>query len=161
MVDPKLQSQVHRKNQNVDEYIGEDTWNWWNKFRTYANYSVKFKVALELSADLSSSEELLRWLGEPIELIIIPSEIFILNSSNYPVLSKAHKAVVLEFLKMRVNFAIKSYSDEDHNLTNYTNYLRHLVTESNKLVDTMQGYVNKLTLHHRLFLQYNYFKFNF
>lgn len=97
------------------------------------------QIALEMSTDLPSEDELLRWLGEPVEILIIPSNIFIYNANNYPVLSRAHKAVVLQFLKMRSNLAIKSYGDENVNLNNYITYLQFLINENNKNPDPMQG----------------------
>lgn len=41
----------------------EDTWNWWNKFRTTADFSSKLSIALELSADIPSKLEISRWQG--------------------------------------------------------------------------------------------------
>lgn len=41
----------------------EDTWNWWNKFRSTADFSSKLSIALELSADIPSRLEITRWQG--------------------------------------------------------------------------------------------------
>lgn len=89
--------------------------------------------------DLPTEKELLRWLGEPVEVLIIPSNIFIYNAKNYPVLSRAHKAVVLQFLRIRCSLAIKVHADEYPNLINYVQYLEFLVTENNKNPDPMAG----------------------
>lgn len=42
----------------------EDTWNWWNTFRTTADFSCKLSIALELSADIPSKVEVSRWQGK-------------------------------------------------------------------------------------------------
>ncbi len=49
------------ENNSVEQ---EDTWNWWNTFRTTADFSSKLSIALELSADIPSKLEVSRWKGE-------------------------------------------------------------------------------------------------
>lgn len=116
-----------------------DTWQWWNRFRAFTDYNSKVKVALELTADLPSKIEILRWLGEPVSLLIIPVSIFVSNPHNYPVLATAHKAVVLKFLtKVNCKFAIK-VSEDDRNIHNHVQYLRRLYQENSKLSDPMHG----------------------
>lgn len=145
MVDPY---QMTRDLRNTDNFDVEeaDTWQWWNKFRAYGDYSIKFKVALELTADLPSKEELRRWLGEPVELLIITSDVFISNANNYPVLPKAHKSVVVQFLKMKASLAIKTNIADSHHLRNCVAYLKHLIGENQKDVDVMNGCVYRTFL---------------
>lgn len=45
MVDPKLYVNLLRKRSEEDDENVEDTWQWWNKFRTYADYNPKIKVS--------------------------------------------------------------------------------------------------------------------
>lgn len=146
MVDPKSLSSAYRNSgSNWEETTGDDTWQWWNKFRTYADYHPRIKIALELSADLPSREHILRWLGEPLELLIIHSDIFILNRKNYPVLSKAHQAVVIQFIRMGVNLALKTTSEDQTSLKNYVDYLKHLIAH-NRGEDIMHGYDDLLEI---------------
>lgn len=135
MVDQKSQWQSYLRK----EIQTADTWQWWNRFRAFTDYNSKVKVALELTADLPSKIEILRWLGEPVSLLIIPVSIFVSNPHNYPVLATAHKAVVLKFLtKVNCKFAIK-VSEDDRNIHNHVQYLRRLYQENSKLSDPMHG----------------------
>lgn len=135
MTDQKSQWQSYLRK----EIQTADTWQWWNKFRAFTDYNSKVKVALELTADLPSKIEILRWLGEPVSLLIIPVSIFVSNPHNYPVLANAHKAVVLKFLtKVNCKFAIK-VSEDDRNIHNHVQYLRRLYQENSKLSDPMHG----------------------
>lgn len=45
MIDPKSQVSSLRQCSELVNWDGEDTWQWWNKFRTYADYSPKIKVS--------------------------------------------------------------------------------------------------------------------
>lgn len=44
-----------------------------------------------LTSDLPDEEELRRWLGENISMLIIPHSCFISNKNFFPVLSKKHQ----------------------------------------------------------------------
>lgn len=126
------------KNECV-EYQPEDTWQWWNHFRLATDFNRRIDLALELTADLPSATEILRWYGEPVQLLIIPVDIFVMNRNNYPVLGAAHKKVVLRFLsKTNCRFAIKS-PDDSANIDNYVQFLRHLYRENYKQPDLMAG----------------------
>lgn len=117
---------------------GEDTWTWWNRFRMCADFDSKIFIALELSADIPSEAELKRWLGEPVSQIIVPSNVFIRNAKNYPVLSKAHQAVLVAFMRNNCGFIVKC-NGEDGSVRHYSEYLRHLCEISGKR-DPMQGF---------------------
>ncbi|XP_059471345.1 protein arginine N-methyltransferase 5 [Neocloeon triangulifer] len=103
----------------------EDTWEWWNVFRSVANYNKHLIVALELSADIPSAAKVERWLGEPVKCVIIPTSIFLTNKKGYPVLSKAHQELVKSFAKLNVQMIIQGNKrHEDMNF--YVVYLGHL-----------------------------------
>lgn len=138
MVDPKLAKLNLRSDPKAEEYVAEDTWQWWNKFRAYAGYKNQLFVALEMTADLPSTDELRRWAGEPLQMIIIPSDIFVSNAKNYPVLSKAHKSVLLNFLKYNVNLALKANACDITHLRNCVDYLKYIVSEHEKGFDEFQ-----------------------
>lgn len=137
MVDPKSLALTLR-NSNDDGAVADDPWTWWNRFRLCADFDSKIFVALELSADIPSEAELKRWLGEPVAQIIVPSKVFIRNAKNYPVLSKAHQAVLVAFIRNNCGIIVRC-NGEDGSLRNYSEYLRHL-WESNAKRDLMQGF---------------------
>lgn len=127
-------------NNQDDGPTSTDTWHWWNMFRAYSDYNPKFQLALELTVDLPSPDVILRWLGETIEILIIPTSLFIQNRNNYPVLPFAHKHVVLKFLaKTNCKFALKAPDDDDQSLNLYVGFLRHLYSENSKRKDPMTG----------------------
>lgn len=41
-----------------------------------------------------------RWCAEPIKAVIVPTSIFLCNSNGFPVLSKAHQAVVRKLMQV-------------------------------------------------------------
>jgi type II protein arginine methyltransferase len=92
MVNPKSHKLIYRSDKSVADLEtlteNDHTWNWWNYFRSHTDFNQKVKLALELSEDIPSEEELARWLGEPVECLIIPSQLFIINQKNYPVLKR-------------------------------------------------------------------------
>lgn len=118
---------IWRRDIDVEELerIGEqDTWHWWNNFRWAADFNPKIKVVLELSeSDRPSLEVVRRWLGEPIEAIIVPSTMFICNRQNYPVLPKAWQEILSYFIRVRVNIIISS-DVHDHSLKLYAEYMQ-------------------------------------
>lgn len=138
MIDPKQQFHNY-VNDKSTEYQPEDTWQWWNRFRLVTDFNPRITVALELSADLPSQTELLRWYGEPVKIVIIPVDIFVMNKNNFPVLGLAHKNVVLKFLAYTdCRFAIKAPNDNQC-VDNHVQYLRHLYRENSRVPDMMVG----------------------
>ncbi|XP_017494409.1 PREDICTED: protein arginine N-methyltransferase 5 [Rhagoletis zephyria] len=101
----------------------QDTWHWWNSFRWAADFNPKIKLALELSeSDRPSLEVVRRWIGEPVEAIIIPSTMFICNRQNYPVLPKTWQEILSYFTRARVNIIISS-DVNDVSLKLYAEYM--------------------------------------
>ncbi|GMF57831.1 unnamed protein product [Phytophthora fragariaefolia] len=45
-----------------------DPWEVWDSLRARCEYHPKLHVALEVTADLPSAEEIQRWLGEPVKV---------------------------------------------------------------------------------------------
>lgn len=104
----------------------------WNRFRTFCACDKKLKLALELTEDLPSEQEINRWLGEPIGCVIIKPKTFLTNQSGYPVLSKAHQRIVNELMSRQIEFLISGACREDMRPL-YAQYLQHL----------MQVYINQ------------------
>jgi len=89
-----------------------DGWETWNKFRLFCDSNSRLQVALELTADLPSTDrELERWYAEPVKSVIVPADVFLTNQKGFPVLSKRHKAFLLKFFKHNVNVIIQGLPD--------------------------------------------------
>ena len=106
----------------------EDTWEWWNDLRRYCNYDRRLCVALELqdAAHAPSQEELNRWVGEPVKVIIIPTSLFLLNQHKQPVLSRAHQDIIQKFLNLNVQFIIRGNVYEECSYRQYNSYIHFL-----------------------------------
>lgn len=123
-----------------EEVASNDTWRWWNRFRQYSDYNARFQLALELPADLPTNEVILRWLGETVELLVIPISLFITNRNSFPVLPYAHRITAQSFLaRTNCKIALKATDDDDAILQNHVNYVRHLYLENAKRGDPMNG----------------------
>lgn len=143
MVDPKSVSRQWRSDV-PEESPCEDTWSWWNRFRVQSDFHAKHRVALELSADIPDREQVLRWLGEPVEFLIISTRLFLRNSANYPTLSKAHQDLIGCFVRKDVYFILKG-NVEDRSLHLYVEYLKHLASKFYR-VELMTGFEELLEI---------------
>ncbi|XP_055595784.1 protein arginine N-methyltransferase 5 [Uranotaenia lowii] len=144
MVNPKSVQSTWR-NDVDDDLPLEDTWTWWNNFRSYADFNSHVKVALEFTADIPSSKEISRWLGEPVDAIILSSNIFLTNAKNFPVLSKSHQELLVLFHRtLGCHFILKANPDDKH-LSNYSDYMLHIL-RTNYVKDPMQGYDDLLEI---------------
>ncbi|XP_037941166.1 protein arginine N-methyltransferase 5-like [Teleopsis dalmanni] len=95
------------ENENEDIRSEFDPWHWWKKFHALTNYSPKVKVVVEVHPnEVPSKQEVLRWLGEPLEGVIVPSQMFIKNANDYPVLPKIWQSVLIDFVQMHKNFFV-------------------------------------------------------
>lgn len=89
--------------------------------------SKRIKLAVELTADLPDTAGILRWTGEPVNAIIIPTSIFILNKAGYPVLSGVHQKVVQKFMALNVQVIITGYHRHSSvSFKTYLQYIQHL-----------------------------------
>ncbi|GFT96389.1 protein arginine N-methyltransferase 5 [Nephila pilipes] len=104
-----------------------DTWEWWNTFRTVCNTDKKVGLVLELSADLPSYCEIQRWLGEPIRCVFVKTTLFSSNKKGFPVLSRAHQNLLRKMFKLDIQVVI--YGNNKHvNMKHYHQYMDHLWT---------------------------------
>ncbi|KAH0947236.1 hypothetical protein HN011_006109 [Eciton burchellii] len=108
-----------------DRPVDENPWEWWNVFRMICGYNKKLGIALIVSHDLPESEEIDRWLGEPVRCLILPTTLFVTNKKGYPVLSKAHQALVKKFAALDVQFILTG-ATRYQSITYYHNYLDFL-----------------------------------
>ncbi|KAG8180355.1 hypothetical protein JTE90_016386 [Oedothorax gibbosus] len=112
---------------DVPENPLNDTWEWWNKFRTICNTEKKVGLALELSADLPSYCEIERWLGEPIRCVFVRTSLFSTNKKGFPVLSRAHQNLLRKMFKLDIQVVV--YGSNRHgSMRHYHKYMDHLWT---------------------------------
>jgi len=99
---------------------GGSGWLAWNRVRTFCEQHVKLQVALEFSTDLPETDrELYRWLGEPVNFVIVPTALFKKNKQGFPVLPKRHKGLLLRLFGHRVRVILvvpDGAADSDTNL---------------------------------------------
>lgn len=107
------------------EESNQDTWHWWNTFRSTANFEKRLCLALELTADLPDSTAIDRWLGEPVRCLLLPTHLFMTNKKGFPVLSKPHQMVVRQFLRHKTQILITGAQRHD-NYKHYQQYMDHL-----------------------------------
>lgn len=144
LTSPRASTLQYRSDLDETNTTTQDTWTWWNNFRSYSDFNSRIKVALELSGDIPYSEEIKRWLGEPVQCLIIPSSLFIVNDKNYPVLPKLIQELIGAFVKLDVFFVIKA-NLEDPSLRYYSEYLQYLFSRYSK-PDPMIGFDDLLEI---------------
>ncbi|XP_073431544.1 protein arginine N-methyltransferase 5 [Dendrobates tinctorius] len=118
------QTQDSDSENNVEE---EKTWIWWHNFRTLCDYNKKIALAIEVGADLPSTNVIDRWLGEPIKAAVLPTSIFLTNKKGFPVLSKVHQRLIFRLFKLEVQFIISGiHRHSEKDFCSYLQYLEYL-----------------------------------
>ena len=109
----------------------ESSWEMWNRMRCYCDFNTRLNVCLTLTADLPSSAELSRWMGEPVKGCVIPTSVFLTNDKGFPVLSRSHQNFILQLFNYEVQFIIRptDTATADDHLLPYMQYLVHLQTK--------------------------------
>ncbi|KAL4821334.1 PRMT5 arginine-N-methyltransferase-domain-containing protein [Aspergillus spinulosporus] len=77
------------------------TWDAWDAIRRTCKYHSRLFVALSLPKHLPPMSVQSRWHSEPVHLFTIHSNTFIKNQKGYPVLGKAHQALISRFMRLR------------------------------------------------------------
>lgn len=110
----------------------EDTWHWWNKFRSLCDHHNRIGLALELTADLPSQLE--RWPGEPIRVLYVPTSVFLMNKKGFPVLSRAHQHFVASLIKLNCQIVLSGENlNKAEGIVVYHQYLDHLYQSSQNI----------------------------
>uniref|UniRef100_A0A1B0GBX7 Protein arginine N-methyltransferase n=1 Tax=Glossina morsitans morsitans TaxID=37546 RepID=A0A1B0GBX7_GLOMM len=119
---------VWRRDLSEEEVLDleqQDTWQWWNRFRLAADFNSKMKVVLEFNEiERPSLDVIRRWVGEPLEAVIIPSNLFIRNRQKYPVLPKEWQQVLKCVLQAHANIVVATDAN-DNSLKLYSDYLQN------------------------------------
>lgn len=111
--------------------LEDDPWEAWNSFRTTCGHHANLAVALVVTENLpeNASEAILRWQGEPVRALVLPTSIFLTNASGYPTLSQAHQAFLLAMMKYKAQIVVRGKSRNRHGLSAYVKYLHYLNNE--------------------------------
>ncbi|KAG0423530.1 hypothetical protein HPB47_000698, partial [Ixodes persulcatus] len=126
----------------------QDPWEWWNRFRSICATDKRLGVALRLTANLPSEEHLLRWYGEPVWCLLVPTTLFLTNKKGYPVLSKSHQAVIRQFFKLNCQVLVEGCCHHKH-MRHYCQYIDHLYNTQppeNPLGEFARGYEDQLQI---------------
>lgn len=117
---------MHYHDSEFDKEEVASSWTYWNKIHAACGYSYRFEVALVLSSDTPDVEdEVTRWLGETVHMLILPQDCFMSNSSNLPVLSKQNQDTVRLFMQAsRPAIVIEPEDIEDRKASHFGDYLR-------------------------------------
>ncbi|RAH44445.1 protein arginine N-methyltransferase [Aspergillus brunneoviolaceus CBS 621.78] len=77
------------------------TWDAWDIIRRVCKYHTRLVVALALPKQLPPMSVQSRWYSEPTHMLTIHGNTFLKNQKGYPVLSKAHQALIARFMRLR------------------------------------------------------------
>jgi hypothetical protein len=85
---------------------GDDSWERWNQVRCLTWHNAKLGVVLDVPAVLPPKEEIVRWYGEPVKALLLPTSVFLINKRGFPTLSKAHQDMLLTFFNHGVQVGV-------------------------------------------------------
>lgn len=107
-------------------------WACWDRLRSLCEQSASLGVALELGLELPAApDEMERWCGEPVRLLLLPTGSFLSNKKGYPTLSRAHQAAFSQVLRLRPKVVVcgreaAAGAPEGQTLGAHLQYLRYL-----------------------------------
>ncbi|XP_060519881.1 protein arginine N-methyltransferase 5 [Cylas formicarius] len=119
-----------------------DSWEWWNNFRIHCDYDKRVGVVLEMPdiSSIPSTEELDRWIGEPVKALVIPTSYFLTNQYGKPVLSKAHQEIIRRFITIDVQYIIHLDTEADFFMyVKYMNFLGKKLYSCDIMAEFVQG----------------------
>ncbi|CAN7990973.1 unnamed protein product [Ixodes hexagonus] len=136
------------KDHDADRFDDQDPWEWWNQFRSICATDKHLGVALRLTASLPCKERLLRWFGEPVRCLVVPTTLFLTNKKGYPVLPKPHQEVIRLFFKLKCQVLVEGSCHHEH-LKHYYQYMDHLYNTQapeDPLGELVRGYEDHLQI---------------
>ncbi|KAG6610513.1 Protein arginine N-methyltransferase [Phytophthora cinnamomi] len=124
-----LRAAAMMETDDEEEEALTDPWEVWDSLRARCEYHPKLHVALEITADLPSAEEIQRWLGEPVKAAIIPTDIFLTNRKGYPALSQRHQTLMAQLFQHNIQFYLSGRPRHRGKLLPYVQYLHFLYSK--------------------------------
>ncbi|CEG79696.1 hypothetical protein RMATCC62417_14131 [Rhizopus microsporus] len=148
---PQLCVRVLLTEKDREENLG---WKRWNRLRLLTGHNTRIGVALEVTAELPTSEALLNmWLAEPVRALIVPAHVFVPNQKGFPVLSKRHQNFIKMMMdKMRPDIIVTVPKDPIHpaaspaSYNQYMHYLNRNLPEPNEVEKFASGYFDYLQI---------------
>ncbi|VEL08611.1 unnamed protein product [Protopolystoma xenopodis] len=122
-----------KKSESAEANLSNTTspWHWWSKFSSLcADIVPEFlALALELNEDFPEdfTEDLNRWLAEPISCFLIPTRLFVTNSKGFPVLIRPHQQLISRLLKLNVQIMITGACRHNRGYVIYQQYIAWLL----------------------------------
>ena len=98
--DPIKYEEVTSSDSKENDFV--DTWDWWNRFRLISNSNSKINLCLCIGESIPTENQILRWVGEPIKTVSVPTSMFLTNKKGYPVLSRQHQALIRRFIHLDI-----------------------------------------------------------
>ena len=176
------------ENDNKPDSYCKDGWIVWDHFRQHFGDHNRLFVALELTAELLEENDdddddddyrsnhnnyhnimtdsnVKRWIAEPISMLIIPTSLFLMNNSGYPILPKKLQHIVkllIPYVKMimftgKSNFTMGIDHDNDTadgggvdgdstgsytTYIQYIKYLRSTISSSSSVLSDAEKHVS-------------------
>jgi protein arginine N-methyltransferase 5 len=111
-----------------DAASGEDTWKWWDRFRTACEHNTLLGVLLELTSDVPEEQAMARWMGEPVRGLSVSTDVFLTNKMGQPVLCKAHQRIFKRFMPYRTQAVVHGElpAAGSGEVNRHLRYLHHL-----------------------------------
>ena len=92
----------------------QDPWLRWHMLRARCDYPERLHVVLECAmedgspvdaASLLAKHQYGRWVAEPLQMISLPSSVWLSNAKKFPVLSKAYQTMLATFMRVPPKWA--------------------------------------------------------
>ncbi len=84
--------------------------------RGTSNSEKRMNLALVVDNEAVEESRLERWLGEPVKVLILSTNVFLVNKKNYPVLPRTVQNTVKRFFPMRCQFIIEGRGGTGHDV---------------------------------------------
>uniref|UniRef100_A0A1I8JFB7 Protein arginine N-methyltransferase n=1 Tax=Macrostomum lignano TaxID=282301 RepID=A0A1I8JFB7_9PLAT len=122
------------------DIASNDPWLWWHRLCRLCDLILgQLGVALEVTADLPGPAAVQRWLAEPVKALVLPTSLFLTNQSGYPVLSKAHQALLMKFFRLQLQVIITGSCRHEKGIEYYQQYINWLYSRRSTDLYTSQG----------------------
>jgi type II protein arginine methyltransferase len=78
-----------------------------------------------MTRKIPSDNQVERWCGENIKLVVIDKELFLTNKKGFPVLSKGHQRIIRKFMTYKIKIALKGNNYHNNELNKYGGEVVH------------------------------------
>ncbi|KYK55315.1 putative SHK1 kinase-binding protein [Drechmeria coniospora] len=76
-------------------------WDSWHQIRTMCSYNLRLFVALQLPRVMPEKDLQSRWFAEPLHYLTFGPEVFEMNKSGFPSLSKHHQETIFTYMRLK------------------------------------------------------------